>query len=430
MNAALAFTGWALLLAATASAQAVQAPQPPPVRPLATGALSTPPAGRWGLSLASYTGYDRIPTRAATPDDQLQEPGANWGGTARFDATGHRRRATLSLASESTLQHYGVGGETLADANASLGQDITLGRRGTLSLQESVGYSPYQSLGLFPGFGLGSSNDVSSTAAPTFQQGFLVSQVFRYSLAGTAGTQLTRRTRLAVDYQRAASHSAERLADTVFQESGVQLTHQATANLGYRLGYAYGHTDQQTLHHIRVGFDGHKPLSRSRRTVISFGTDTALIRRPPESRAPQSELQLLGHADLDHAFARTWTARLSYRRDVTVLEGYAFPILRDAVIAGVAGTVGRTVTAGVNGAFVTAAFSELRDDGTERAVTGTVWLRVAVSRRLTTFGEYVHYGHGFEQVAATLNVPPRFSRNSVRGGLVYRFERGSSEEVQ
>ncbi len=404
---------------------------PPQPRQLATDALSTPETGRWGLSLASYTGYDQVQARSSGPDDPLQQPGSNWGGTARFDATSRRRHSSFSLATESTLLHYGLAGETLADANATLGQELTVARRGTISLRETLGYSPYQSLGLFPGFGLGAANDVSSTAAPTFQQGFQVSQVLRYELAGAATAPLSRRTGISVDYQRAATHSAERLADTVFQETGVRLTHQASANFGYHVGYAYGQTSQQqTLHHFRLGIDGHKPLSRSRRTVISFGTDTALIRRPPASRAATSELRLLGHADLDHAFRQSWSARLSYRRDVAMLEGYAFPIFRDAVIAGVAGNLGRSLTAGVNGAFVMADLADIGEGTADHALTGTGWLRLGVSRRLTLFGEYVHYAHGFEQVATALNLPPRFSRNSVRGGLVYRLARGASEEVQ
>ena len=430
MRAALAFTGCALLIAAGARAQDT-APAPAPPRPLATDALSTPDAGRWGLSLASFAGYDQIPTAASSTVDQLQRPGSTWGGTARFDATSRRRHSTLGFAGESTLLHYGLDGETLVDASGTLGQEFTVLRRAAVSLHETVGYSPYQSLGLFPGFGLGATNDVSSTAAPSFQQGLLVSQVLRSNLAGALSQPLTRRTGIMVDYQRAATHSAERLSDTMFQETGVRLIHQTSPNFGFHVGYAYGQTSQQqTLHHIRLGLDGRKPLSRSRRTVISFGTDTALIKRPSASLAPSSELQLLGHADLDHSFRQTWTARLSYRRDVAMLEGYAYPVLRDAIIAGLAGDASRRLTAGVNGAFVTADFAEVGGGTSEHALTGTFWLRHATSRSVSLFAEYVHYAHGFEQVAAALDLPPRFSRNSVRGGLVYRLARGASEEVQ
>lgn len=433
MKAAFALTGCALFAAPAVHAQNVTAPTQE--RRLATGALSAPPSGRWGLSVAGYQGYDQIADATSAPpfDDtgRLQRSGSQWGATARLDATAQRRRARFSLAGESSLLHYGAAGDTLVDTSATLGQDLPFGRNVTLSLGETLGYSPFQSLGLFPGFGFGATTDVSSTVAPTFQQGFQVSQVLRYNVTSALTAPVSARTRVRVDYQRAASFSEARLADTTFQETGVRMTRQVSRNVGLQLGYAYGQTSQQqTMHHVRLGFDGRKPLSRSRRTIASFGTDTVLVKRPRADRAPASELRLLGHADLDHYVLQTWSLRVSYRRDVTMLQGYAFPVFRDAVTTGIAGNVTRRLGAGLNGAIVQASFAEVSGDRSERALTGTAWIRLETSRRLTLFAEYVRYAHNFETAPAELGLPPRFSRNTVRGGLVYRLERAAEERPQ
>ncbi len=424
MKTGLVLAGCLLLAAPRSRAQNAPAPEVAPERRLATEPATALTRGPWGLTLAAYHGYDAIsaPDDAASVEQSaLLQAGQQQGLTARFAASRKRVRTELAAGAESTLSHYTSAHTTLIDVTATARESTTLGRRTTVAASQRFGYAPYQSLGLFPGFNMGAATDVSATNAPTFQQGVGSSQVFRYDVAGQLARPVSGRNTLEFDYQRTATLSDGSLADTAYQEAGIRLMHQGTRTLGYHLGYAYAESAGQGLHHFRIGLDGRKALSRSRRTVFSFGTDSTLVRRPPTGRAPTSEFRLLGNADLDHYFARSWSARLSYRRDVAMIEGYATPVFREWLVAGTAGTFTTRTTAGVNGAWVLADLADQQAESRDRAVTGTAWMQVQLQSRTSLYGEYVFYAHRAALAATALGLPARFTRNSVHVGVAFNL---------
>ena len=228
-------------------------------------------------------------------------------------------------------------------------------------------------------------------------------------------------TRIAADYQRSGtftSSSAPGTTNLSYQESGVRLLHKSTGSLGYHLGYAYAGSGTSVFHHFRIGLDGRKALTRSRCTVFSFGTDSTLVTRPTAVGGPAREFRLLGNADLEHYFGRTWITRVSYRRDVTTLAGYAEPIFRDVAGAAVSGTFSRRTTAGATVAYALADVQSFTGDR-DRARTGGAWLQVAVTPRATLFGEYSYYVHQLGMAAVGLALPPRFGRHGAQAGMIY-----------
>ena len=417
----------ALPLVATIG-RAQDAPAPPhqaPERRLALDPASALANGPWGFTLTTFDGYDQIRaddqagTLSAAAADFLQRSGQQIGLSPRFNVTKNHGKSVFSFAGDSTSAYYALADRMLTDANASARQSMTIGRNAAVSATESFGYAPYQSLGLFPGLDMPTGTDVVAPSSPTFEQGLTLSQVYRYSVSGQLSSPLTNRTTLSVDYQRSTTLAADTTATSRYQEIGARLLHRTSQSFGYHTGYAYAQSGPQKLHHLRIGIDGRKVLSRSRRTVFSFGTDSTLVRRPATSLAPRTEFRLLGNADLDQFIGRTWSARVSYRRDVAMIEGYAAPVFREFVTAGLAGTFNRRTTAGVNGSYVLADLPEQSTDQRDHALIGSAWFQVAIARSLTVFGKYSYYQHGFElQAAQQLNLLPQFTRNSVQAGLV------------
>ena len=397
-------------------------PATPPERHLAIDPAGAATAGAWGFTLSSYGGVDQSEDQATTPTagipEVLRQTGGQMGLAARFNASHDSGRSGLTLTSDSTTMYFATADRTLVDANASAGQRTTVGRHTTIAVNESVGYAPYQSLGLFPGYDMKVAAESAATSAPTFEEALSSKQVYRYSVAGHVTTPISARSTLMVDYQRTGTFTADALANLSYQESGIRLQHQTSQSFGYHLGYAHAESGGVGLHHFRIGLDGRKALSRSRRTVISFGTDSTLVSRPSGGLAPSREFRLLGNADLDRYFGRTWSARLSYRRDVTTIAGYPQLVFREATGAAVSGLINARTTAGANGAFVLADVGAQTRNPRDRARSGAAWVRVAVARRLAVFAEYSYSLHQLGVTALELGVPPQFGRHSVHIGFM------------
>jgi hypothetical protein len=77
----------------------------------------------------------------------------------------------------------------------------------------------------------------------------------------------------------------------------------------------------RVLHNVQAGINYGRPLSISRRTSFSFSTGSAIAVRDDLSNpdaAPATTARLTGNASLTHELGRTWTARATYRRGLTL----------------------------------------------------------------------------------------------------------------
>ena len=87
-------------------------------------------------------------------------------------------------------------------------------------------------------------------------------------------------------------------------------------------------------HDIDLGVDYARPLSLSRRTKLSFGSGSAVT---PHNGGVA--FNLTGNAMLTRQIGRTWQARVGVTRDVQLLEGFAEPVVANALAANVGGAL-------------------------------------------------------------------------------------------
>jgi len=299
-----------------------------------------------------------------------------------------------------------------------------IGRHSTVAAAENMSYAPYYSIGLFPGIGTYAGTALTAPTVPTSDSATKLAPVFRYGAAGQLSHPFTDQTTFTASYS-IQLFNAESLVDSVTHEVSGRLSHTVSRFFGVHAGYGYttatfrGIPGGTGFHNIDVGVDLHKALSLSRRTTFSFSTGSTIVRRDvgSGSSGAQTEFRLLGGADLDHYIGRTWSARVSYRRDWQMLEGSLVPFFSDAVTAGIGGNAARTVTVGLSTSYLLGTMMGSVGGGHDQALTGTGWLQYEIGRSLATYVQYGYYLHRFESSGAGLNLPARFDRNAVRVGL-------------
>lgn len=417
-------TGLLLLQVATVGAQgasrssAQPASDEAPVRPLPLDPAAAASTGPWGFSLAAYDGYDHIRALGdGTGSDVLRKSGARAGLTAHANAGVRRPRSAFSVSADSTSSYYAPSDDLFVDASVSSRQSTTVGRNLALSFSERAGYAPYQSLRLFPGLGIDTGADTNATEATRFSQSVARAHMLRYDLFGSATKPLSSRTQLTLDYQQNRSKAEGDLPDWASQEGGFRLRHQVARRLGVMAGYAYAATGGTRFHHLRLGFDDMQVQSRTRRTTLGVGLDATIV-GANASTTRGRELRVLGYADLGQYFARTWSGRLTYRRDVTMVEAYDRPVYRDSIGGGVAGSVATRTEAGVNAAWVIADLQAGNGEGRDRARTASAWVQTTLTRRWGLFAQYTYYQHWFDGLVPIPGLTPQFARHSAHAGVM------------
>ena len=161
---------------------------------------------------------------------------------------------------------------------------------------------------------------------------------------------------------------------------------------------------------IDAGVDYGDTLAFARRTALSFTTSTAAIRYLGETH-----YRLNGSARLTRGFGRTWSSWVGYNRDTEFRIGFSAPLLSDSIDAGLAGQFSWRAkwSTGVGYTNGTIGF------GSDRFHTysATSRLDFALNRMLAVFGQYGHYHYEVPPGSSTLNLVPRFSRQTVVIGL-------------
>jgi hypothetical protein len=151
-------------------------------------------------------------------------------------------------------------------------------------------------------------------------------------------------------------------------------------------------------------------LSFARRTALSFTTSTSATRYLGETH-----YRLNGSARLSRGFGRTWSSWVGYNRDTEFRIGFSAPLLSDSIDAGLAGQFSWRArwSTGVGYTNGTIGF------GSDRFHTysATSRLDFALNRMLAVFGQYGHYDYEVPPGSSTLNLVPRFSRQTVVIGL-------------
>lgn len=199
-----------------------------------------------------------------------------------------------------------------------------------------------------------------------------------------------------------------------------QWRRQMTRDLAIRAGYGREELRQQSPDGdlvfrnelLDVGIDYAKSFSLSRRTSLSFGTETSVLRENAGAR----HFRLNGNVMLEKRFQRTWQTLFSVRRGTDFLPGFRAPVLTEQAHFALAGYLAKRVMMNING---NAAQGEVGFNDSRKFIsyTGDAKLTLAVTRHVGLFTQYVYYHYQNPPDPETVFLMPRASRQAVSIGV-------------
>lgn len=306
------------------------------------------------------------------------------------------------------------------------GLNARFSKQTTMSLNQSVGYTPSYLYGLFASLAPPLPGDVVPSAPD-----YAVDTVRSYTYVTTAGLvhQFTPRAALSFDgvFQRADMvGNAAGYADLRSYEAGSRFAYSLSRDTKLRVGYTYRAAQYSTAlrpyeHDVDLGLEYSRPLSRTRRSSFALTMGPTLIDETPAASDPDGvrrHYRLRTSASLNRQIGRTWSVQGGYQRGLAFIEGLEAPVYTDALTTTVGGFLNRRVDLTLMAAATT---GDLLVAGAQSGfTTGTAnarW-RVALGRTMAAYVEYMVYQYNFSQgVRLPPGVPPNLTRNSVRAGL-------------
>ena len=371
--------------------------------------------------LAGYTGASTLPSAA-------QQSGMFGSTTAGLTYTRPGDRFAMGTNADVSASQYPSVNETIGMYRADGNLSARLTRTTRVIASGNFAYAPEYRLGLFvdPTTLSGSANPFQTVSTDydlfhlkTFRSGgnVVISQALGRRATAEAYYDLGN-----VDYLH---NSQLNYRDQV---AGARFVNRFSQHLALRAGYAYDTATYglvpgvRRIHNIDLGVDFSRPLSRSRRTTLSFSTGSAILTGPDQLTpgSNKNTYYFVANAALRHEIGRTWTATGAYRRSVDWREGFVQPFLSDGVTGSLEGLISKKLhfTSSADYAFGTVGFSSVQEDNRYDSVSAQAGLEYAVSRTVAVFSRYVYYHYHFDSgVTLDPRLVPALDRQGARVGV-------------
>jgi opacity protein-like surface antigen len=317
-------------------------------------------------------------------------------------------------------------------------QLATVGVRNQFHAGQSVGYQPFYQFGA-------AADPAASAISATAQSHGDFANAALSSIESTSMADLTRsigrRDSLTVGYSRRQTIFRGAALDLTSQSISVRLAHHLTRDVSLRTGYGYRTADgfvtatSRTLryHDLDLGIDYARALSLSKNTAITFRSGSSIVPVDPMTIGQDPLVSprrvafvVTGDAGINRRIGRTWSARLGVNRSVQVLEGFAQPVIANAVSTSVGGSWNRRTSFSSSAGFTSGAVGVGAGGVSGSADAYTSWtgaagLHIALGRRFGIDAQYSYYGHRFGNAVL---LPPGLAsdlqRQVARIGLTWR----------
>jgi hypothetical protein len=346
-----------------------------------------------------------------------------------LDFTSIGDRVQVGVTAGSTIRHYSDVQTTMV-SSYSVGGGVTtrLWKGGTLSVNQGLTYSPALLYGLLAGV-------TTPTLGATVPQGANYALDQEGSYASATSVSITERlnSRAAVTVMSNASFVTFTGANPQYQDvhvydGGGRLTYSLGRDIGLRFGYTYRQSQfvgspRTTENDLDIGVDYTRPLSKTRKTMLTFRLGPVKAEAPAVSTGTldiRSQYRLLADATLRHQMAQTWSFFASYHRGMSYIEGFEGPVFTGAYSSTLTGFLNRRTDVSMSAAYSTGD-SALNGTPTQfTSYTGDARLRYAMGRMWAPYVEYVFYYYNFNKNFAVLpGIPPGLTRNGLRAGVMF-----------
>jgi hypothetical protein len=290
---------------------------------------------------------------------------------------------------------------------ASLTKNTTVTAGAAATYQSRRGFSPFVELG---------DPSPGQVDAPSADYGTVPTNYYTYSTSAGLTQQLSRRSSLTLNYERQIGEHNSGFGDLTRQSGSFRFTRSLSRYLSLRLGYGYTEARYQLAgasyqnHNLDTGVDYSRDLSLTRRTRLSFSSGATAVQQDNINR-----YDVIGSARLSREIGRTWSAQLTYQRNVGYNDFVREPLFYDGLNVGIGGLINRRLSfqSGVGATRGVVGVVTQPSDGFY-AVTGSAGVNAALTRHLALGLNYTFYHYSFEQAAAlTTGLLPLINRHSV-----------------
>lgn len=367
--------------------------------------------------------------------------------TPQLDFETHGGRVQLGLTAGSSVRYYQTLNMVAAASHtAGVGLTAALTPQTSVSISQSLGYSPVLFSGLFPNVAAPVPGNAESPSS-----NYLLGATQSFSSGTSAGLthKFTPRTALLLKGGYHYDHFTgdnPGYADVRSQEAGGRVTYSMSRGVQLRLGYTfkqgqYQGSPQTNEHDGEIGIDYVRVLSRTRKTTVAISlgptfADGALQAGPRPNQVTldnsiaaglpaagstldvRKQYRLVGDASIVHQLNRTWNLRGTYHRGLGYIEGFSSPVFSAAYAASAGGFLSRRTDLSLSAAYSSgeSALVGVADQFT--TYTGDARLRFMVNKVWATYVEYLFYYYEFGPgITLPPGVPPGLTRNGVRVGL-------------
>jgi hypothetical protein len=319
---------------------------------------------------------------------------------------------------------------------AAVSFGVDLGRRNSISIDQTAAYVPSLYYGLFPRDVLQTASEVV-TSIPDYANQRTDS--YDYTTRAAYQHALTTRDRLDLsgdftynDYVRESDSLRDAMSRGVRAGYTRSVSRNTALHAGYRYGLgtvsrtvtsAFGQGGDTTEHGVDVGFEYSPRLSASRRLYLSATVGWSGLEGPTlvDNQLTRERVhRLFGDATVSYPFNRTWHARASYNRNIEYLAQLVRPVYVDGVTAVLDGNLvgGLRFATSARYARGESAFGQETSDFDTYAADVT--LEYSFLRALALYGGYLYYYYDFR--SGTILSPELangLERHGVRFGLTW-----------
>ena len=375
---------------------------------------------RLNVTFSASEGYDSdVPQEVFIGTGQGNQSGGRstlLSTSAEYANVG--RRLGVAASVQSSIRYYEhTRNAALVSHSGTVGGNVTFSRTTALRVDQTILYSPSYLYQLFPGTTPPDLGEVV-VAPPELILQENGSYQYRTSAQFTAGSERGHQVLVHSNYERTdGQNSGPDLRDlTTFDLGGTYsrgLGRHGSVFGGYELRSGEYSTGTTTEHILNVGGAYTFVLSSRRRLGFRGQLGPSFVDLPQydlPGLASGGAFHLQGDGTINYQFGRSWSLGASYRRGVDYNAVVIEPIFTDSASINLSGLITRRID--VNTSVGLADGKTLVTEGLRHIETymAQARVRVALTRWLAAFGEYVYYSH---DVGGEVAIP---------GALTHQYE--------
>jgi hypothetical protein len=382
-----------------------------------------------GVSLAEAYDQDVANKTGSIAPQLFQGSGSYTTLTPQLEYKSGGGRAQIGISSASSVRYYADLHQTIVtNGSVGLGFNVNLTPRTSIFLNEGVTYSPALLYGLLGNTAGPPALGDAVPSGPNYVLNEQRSYVYDSKLSVTH--KITSRASFTVDsgFQYADfTGNDPAYPDLRTENVGGHLDLGLNRGIKLRLGYnlrqgQYIGATKTTEHALDIGIDYTRPISRTRKTEISFSLGPMLengLLSSATSGDAKDQYRFIGNAAISHQIGRTWKLQGTYHRGMGYyVQGFEKPVFSAAYAASAAGYVNNRTDMSFSAAY-SSGDSGLNATQTQfTTYTGDARARFWFSRLWSAYAEYVFYYYKFDNgIPLPADVPPYLTRNGVRVGF-------------